>query len=632
MGKKSRIKKSVIGHAKSEIKGPRTGMYVLICLVLVIITFAPYSRCVQNKFITNYDDDTYVTKNFYIHQGLGQAVSWAFTTFRAANWHPLTWISLALDYQIYGLDPEGYHLTNIILHVMSALLLFLVLGRMTKALWKSGFVAALFAIHPLHVESVAWVSERKDVLSALFWMLTMYAYVFYSEKPRIGRYVLVFIGLALGLMAKPMLVSMPLVLLMLDFWPLKRLSPLPGSRQPASGKRHSVSGLLLEKLPLFALALASCIITFIAQKRGASVGSLELLSISNRIANSVVSYAEYIIKMIWPLRLAVFYPFRSLEAWEVLASTAMLAALSISAILLGRKRRYLLVGWLWYMITLVPVIGLVQVGAQAMADRYTYIPLIGLFIAAVWGTAEIFERDEFRKRAQHGIIGLGVAGCAVILILALCTSQQLKYWKDDNTIFLHAAEVTSHNYVAYTNLSTLAKENGKIQESLDYARKAVEANPRFAPAQVAMANILHVPGVNDINGAVEHYRIALRYDPDNSIAHNNLGTVLIGRNDLAGAEKEFAEALRIDPYYTEAYVNLGVAEARQGNLKKGVGYWEYAEQLSPDTPQIHSNLAVAFFQLGRFADSWKEVELCEKDGGKVDPEIVARLSKIMSRP
>jgi len=439
----------------------------------------------------------------------------------------------------------------------------------------------------------------------------------YAEKPNVGRYALVFLGLGLGLMAKPMLVSLPLVLLLLDYWPLNRFGKV------------SITKLILEKLPLFALVLGSCVITFIAQKHGGAVGSLEFVSVANRIGNSAVSYIAYILKMLWPSKLAIFYPLKIQDSGTVILSTTIFAALSVLAIFYGRKSRYLLVGWLWYVITLVPVIGLIQVGTQAMADRYTYVTLIGLFMIAAWGVPDLLNRNNSTQLKKSNGIGLGVAAGVVIIALTTCTYVQAGYWQNNDTVFIHAADVTSDNFVAYSNLSTMMKDQGNKAKSMEYAQEAVRANPNYAPSQVALANILLVDNVPQ---AIEHYRQAIKLNPDHSIAHNNLGTALIVLNDLNGAEKEFSEALRVDPYYAEAYVNLGVVKAKKGKLAEAVEYWERAAKLSPETTQVHNNLAIALCLLGRYSDAWAEIELCEKYGGKPDPRTIQQLANVMPRP
>ena len=343
----------------------------LVAAVLSLVTLAAYWRLPANGFIVRYDDGAYVTQNPHVQAGLtGQTIRWAFTSVWSGNWHPLTWISHMVDCRLFGLNPLGHHLVNLLLHICNTILLLLVFTRMTGSLWRSAFVAAVFAIHPLHVESVAWVAERKDVLSTFFWMLTMGAYVLYSEKPGVKRYLPVAFIYALGLTAKPMLVTLPLVLLMLDYWPL--------------GRSRSWRSLLLEKLPLLAMAAGSSIITLIAQ-RGVALSHLDAFPIGIRIENALVSYAVYIQKTLWPTKMAIFYPYpESIAAWKVAASAITLAGVSAMVLLTTRKRRYMGFGWMWYVVTLIPVIGLLQVGLQAMADRYTYVPLIGLFVIAAW--------------------------------------------------------------------------------------------------------------------------------------------------------------------------------------------------------------------------------------------------------
>ncbi|MCX6375590.1 MAG: hypothetical protein NTU88_06080, partial [Armatimonadetes bacterium] len=369
---------------------------LLAALLLTVMTLAVYWQALNHDFITVYDDGSYVLKNEHVQRGLSiENVAWAFTTTDVYNWHPLTWISHMLDCQLFGLKPRGHHATSLILHLADSLLLLLVLTRMTKSVWKSFFVAALFAIHPTHVESVVWIAERKDVLSAFFWMLTMGAYVLYAERPGIGRYLLIMSAFALGLMSKPMLVTLPLILLLMDYWPLGRFrfgEPSPKKKkgkQPWSGRK-----LIWEKVPLLALTLGSSIATFAAQKHGGAMTSLDEFPLGVRIANAFVSYIGYIGKTFWPSKLAVLYlhPGASLPIWEVIGSALLLALIFVAVFRFGRGHPYLQVGWLWYFVTLIPVIGFIQVGRQAMANRYTYVPLIGLFIMIAWGIPDLWRR------------------------------------------------------------------------------------------------------------------------------------------------------------------------------------------------------------------------------------------------
>ncbi len=393
---------------KSEDEAPIMRREILICLFLVLATLTVYWQVGNYEFV-NFDDDKYIIENFHVQKGLTRdSVIWAFTATHVSNWHPLTWLSHMLDFQLYGLNPSGHHLTNVFFHLVNTLLLFLVLKLMTGALWRSGLVAALFAVHPLHVESVVWVAERKDVLSTLFWMLTLWAYLGYTKRPGVKRYLVILLAFALGLMAKPMLVTLPFVLLLLDYWPLKRIElgqsaiGLPAASQPstiANKPGAQAFRLLLEKTPMFVLAAVSSVVTFIVQKSGGAVGALETYPFKIRMANALLSYVIYLKKMIWPQNLAVFYPHpgQSLPMWQAAGAGLLLVVVSIAVIRAGRRYPYLPVGWLWYVGTLVPVIGLVQVGDQAMADRYTYVSLIGLFIVVAWGVPDVARSWRYGK-------------------------------------------------------------------------------------------------------------------------------------------------------------------------------------------------------------------------------------------
>ncbi len=441
---------------------------LIISLLLIIATFMAFWQVTHCDFI-NFDDPEYVTDNRHVQDGLTvEGILWAFTTGHAANWHPLTWISHMVDVQLFGLQPGWHHLTNLLFHLANTLLLFLVLNRMTKALWQSAFVAALFALHPLHVESVAWVAERKDVLSTFFWMLTMGMYVSYVARPGLTRYLTLLLCFALGLMAKPMLVTLPFVLLLLDYWPLQRLEqkkPPQEVRKPLSKDKKRtppvkapvqpvdhwplIRPLLTEKIPLFVLAVLSSIVTYLVQHHGGAVESLEAFPPSARVANAFVSYSTYMVKMLWPTNLAVFYPHpRWWPLWQVLGSVVLLIAITVLAIRGAKKRPYAAVGWLWYVGTLVPVIGVVQVGSQAMADRYTYIPLVGLFIIVAWAVPELLKKWPYRKEA------LIVLSALCLLCLFLVTWRQVGYWRNSIALYDHALEVTDANSLIHNNRGT----------------------------------------------------------------------------------------------------------------------------------------------------------------------------------
>jgi len=526
--------------------------YLTLCpyLALAFAGFAVFWQVRSYAFI-NYDDPQYVTANPHVKAGLTRdSVTWAFTTSHAGNWHPLTWLSHMLDCQLFGTNPRWHHLTNLLLHVINTLLLFAVLKRMTHALWQSAFVAAAFALHPLHVQSVAWIAERKDVLSTLFWILTMAAYLRYVEHPRITSYLLTLLALALGLMAKPMLVTLPFVLLLLDYWPLGRLQckhqnagkALPGSKSQSPPLFH----LLIEKIPLFILVLSSSIITFIVQQKSGAIKTAETFPWTVRLANALISYLTYIGKMIWPSRLAIFYPH---PAESVSISHAVLAALSLlaisaCAIRLARSHRYLLVGWLWYLGTLVPVIGLVQVGNQAFADRYTYIPLVGLFIIAAWGFPHLLAKYQHRK------IVLGTSAVALLLALSICTRIHLRHWRNSISVFEHAIKVTHNNRMAYSNLGVAFLRQRKRDKAITHFTKALQIDPNHAMTHLNLGVALFQKASHD--GAIMHFTEALRIQPDLAEAYVNLGIVYASRKKFDEAIKHYNEALRINPDFARA--------------------------------------------------------------------------------
>ncbi|KKM23525.1 hypothetical protein LCGC14_1614330 [marine sediment metagenome] len=456
--------------------------FYIICLFLVVVTFAVYWQVLDNDFVI-YDDDVYVTENTHVHKGVTfDSLTWAFTSSNASNWHPLTWISHMIDCQLYGLNAKGHHLTNLLFHVANTLLLLLVLVRMTGTLWQSFFVAALFALHPLHVESVAWVAERKDVLSTFFMMLTLWAYTIYVKKGGVKRYSLVVLFFMLGLMSKPMLVTLPFILLMLDFWPLGRLCLLHDTRNVVTGQqtneRTDIFRLVLEKVPFFALAVGSSVVTFIVQERGGAMQLVKTYSIQTRIINPFVAYTEYMLNMIWPVKLAVLYPHpgNSLPLWKGVTAGLALVLITILVIRKARKIPYLAVGWLWYVVTLIPVIGIVQVGPQAMADRYTYITLIGLFVIIAWGAKDLLSKWSHRKMC------LGTLAAIILPVLIVLTWKQVQYWENSITLFKHTLKHTSNNFVIHNNLGIVLREQGRTEEAIKHYFQALRSNPDYALA------------------------------------------------------------------------------------------------------------------------------------------------------
>ena len=482
-------------------KSPHIKSSILVCLVLVVATGLAYWQVLHHDFV-NFDDHYYVTENDRVQAGLTpEGFIWAFTTTDASNWHPLTWLSHMLDCELYGLNPGGHHLTNLLFHLASTLLLFIVFTRMTAALWRSALVAILFALHPLHVESVAWVAERKDVLSTLFWILTMWAYLHYVRHGGFKRYLLVLVAFTLGLMAKPMLVTLPFVLLLLDYWPLGRYqfgqsgaashTAMSASIVPRRSRSGALA-LVLEKTPLLALAAISSVVTYLVQQSGQAMQYMETLPLTVRIANALVSYVAYIGKTIWPANLAVFYPHPgyTLPMWQAAGAGLLLVFISIVTIRSMSRYPYLAVGWLWYLGTLVPVIGLVQVGEQAMADRYTYVPLIGLFIIAAWGLWDL-EKKWHRQKIVFALI--------LLLPLTVCTWRQLHYWRDSISLWEHALAVTKKNALAHNNLGGAFEEEGNAEK------------------------------------AIANFYEALRHDPEYLIARNNLGLALFREGKITEA-------------------------------------------------------------------------------------------------
>ena len=562
----------------------RCPLRILICLFLIGATFLAVEEVRHHPFV-GLDDDQYITDNRHVKSGLSiDGFTWAFTTTWDANWFPLTWLSLMLDCQLFGSDPSGPHLINLLFHLANTVLLFLVFQRMTGKLWQSAFVAALFALHPLHVESVAWVTERKDVLSAFFWIMTMWAYAGYAEKKGHQKYLWVIIFFTLGLMSKPMVVTLPFVLLLLDFWPLGRLRP------PFFGTE--ARALVLEKIPLFVLSAASSVITFLVQRGGGAVGSLDVLPLPLRLANILVSYASYMGKMVWPQHLAVYYPFlENLPLWEVAASALLLIGITLLAIKFGPKHPYLPVGWFWYLGTLVPVIGLVQVGAQAMADRYTYIPLIGLFLIVAMGVPEGLTRWRHRKNL---VVFCGSAALAVLIVVS---RAQVSYWQDSIRLFEHTLAITSDNYLIHNNLGNALERSGRIEEAIAHYKETLRIKPDNARTYFNLGNALSRRERAD--EAIRCYREALRLKPDYAEAHNNLGNVFERLGDRQEAMVQYREALRLKPEYAEARSNLGIVLAKRGKIEEAMGHFKEAIRIDPGYEKAYHNLGVSLAEQGR---------------------------------
>lgn len=569
----------------------KTRLELGIYLFLIVSCVTVYWQVSHHDFV-RYDDNAYITENPNVQVGLTLKGShWAFTTFHAANWHPVTWLSHMVDCQLFGLKPGMHHVVNLLFHIANTLLLFLVFRRMTGAIWQSLFVAGLFALHPLHVESVAWVAERKDLLSTFFWLLTMYAYIGFVERRTLGRYLVIVLPFVLGLMSKPMLVTLPFVLLLMDYWPLGRFRLNQQSLQefqPTNG-RYSLLSLVWEKVPLLALSTLSSLVTLHAQHASGAVSSLETLSLDVRITNALVSYAKYIGKTICPSHLAAFYPHPdSLPLWQVIGAVLLLGFLSFMVLSKRKRLPFLAVGWFWYIGTLVPVIGLVQVGRQAMADRYTYVPLIGLFIMLAWGITEFMSKWRFRITVLAFLTGV------LFPSLMISTWGQVNHWKDTVALFRHAANATQRNYMAHVNLGTALAEQGDYEEALEHLNKAVQFGPDHPETHFKLANALADRG--NLEKAISHYYKAVELKPDHLYAHYNLGVFLTRQDRLKEAFSHYSEALLIKPDSADAHSGLGTVLAKQGNYQEAIHHFREALRITPGHKDAEKNLkkAMAF--------------------------------------
>jgi Flp pilus assembly protein TadD len=602
---------------------------VLICLALTILTVITFWSLKDCGFI-NLDDSIYVYENASVQSGLnanniGQAFSSALAN-KSGLWIPVTWLSLMLDYQIFGLNPSGYHLTNLLFHVLSTILLFLILRRMTKKLWPSAFVACLFAIHPLHVESVAWIAERKDVLSTFFWMLTMGAYSYYVEHPGFRRYSFILLFFILGLMAKPMLVTLPFVLLLLDYWPLQRFGEMKSDHKIQTEVFKSVTSdkqkkkskkklalketlevkkpadpeykwsliypLLWEKVPIFALAILSSIVTYyFTIQKGAAVKSIEELSPVVRIGNAFVSYIAYIGKMIWPNNLAVLYPHPELlMPWQVLVSIFLLIAITLVVIWRAKRFPYLATGWLWYIGTLVPVIGIVQAGPQAMADRFTYIPLIGLFIILAWGVPDLLKKWNHRKEI------LLTSSAFSILCLSIITWTQVGYWQNSITLFDHTLKVTDYNWLIYNNRGMAYAGLGNYRQGIEDYGRAIEIRPDKEKAYYNRGNAY--VGLGNYRQAIEDYGRTIEINPGFADAYYNRGLAYNGLGNYSQAIEDFNKGIEINPGFAGAYNDRGNAYVGLGNYRQAIEGYNKAIEIKSDYLGAYFNRGLVYLNQG----------------------------------
>ncbi len=610
------IAPSKSSRAPSDLSIAREKRSPILCLVLVLLTLSVYNSVIHNGF-TNFDDNLYVTDNVHVRAGLGwSTIKWAFTSFDAANWHPLTWLSHALDCQLFQLNPIGHHYVNVLLHAANVLLLFLLLQWATGVTWPSFMVAALFALHPVNVESVAWVAERKNVLSMFFFLLTLHTYGWYVRRVSVRRYLPVAALFALGLMAKPEVITLPFVMLLWDYWPLQRINfgilssrfPVLSSRpflteRPAGDSEganapvaRSFTYLFLEKVPLLFLCAASAVVTILAQRAGHAVrGASERV----RFGNALVAYVRYLGKAFWPSRLAVVYPHlgRLLANWEIVASAALLIAITAGVLYWGNSRRYLVVGWFWFLGTLVPVIGIIQVGVAAMADRYAYIPYIGLFICVVWGIAEIAQ--------EYGIRPLWLAVPAILILATLgaLTRRQVAYWRDSETLWRHTLSVTNRNYLALDGMAYTLVREGRTEEAI-VQFKAAESLHAYTPAKMIELGVLEQTS-GHAQDAIQEYARALDASEDSkarSVALSWLGSAFTKTGQIERARQSYVYALKENPDNTAALVGSGLLAEREGDLDLTIMRISQAMKVEP-TDVGYLLLAQALRRSGRTTEA-----------------------------
>lgn len=585
------------GQAGKAFDVSRVTTFGLIAAGLAIVTFGIYVQVIGHQFIT-IDDLGYIEENPMVNRGVTLAgLGRAFTTFHSGNWHPLTWIAHMIDSQLFGMFAGGHLLVNALIHVANTLLLFWFLLATTRARWPSALVAALFALHPLHVESVAWAAERKDTLSTFFGLLSLIAYVRYAEAPSIRRYAWTAIALVLGLLAKPMLVTWPFVMLLLDYWPLGRFE-ITSRREVAT----KLWPLVREKLPLFALVTATAVVTTIAQSRGGAVRTFEEFSTALRLSNALVSYAKYLLLTFWPHDLALFYPFPAagIPAWQIIGAALLLIGITAFCFFQRKIRPYLIVGWLWFMGTLVPVIGLVQVGGQTMADRYFYIPSIGLFIALVFGLAGVAERLRVAPWLSAAIASV------VLLVLGTLTNAQIKHWRDNFTLFEHALAVAPSTPAVEDSLGYALQKSGRLDEAAAHFEKALQIKPDDYLALLYMGVARFHQG--RVPEAIEYAQAAIRLRANSAKAHDLLGMALARQNHHEAAIDEMRRAVELAPEDADIRNNLGLALARLGRMPEAIDQFHEALRLNPSSALAHANLGLALLGSGKIQDSILEFE------------------------
>ncbi len=603
MGKSKKRKRTEgNGQVGSEYQGERK-TFLIVCGVLVVCILAIYSQTSTFSHIT-YDDPQYVFANRHIQDGVTtQSLKWAFTQGHASNWHPLTWVSHMIDIGLFGLDSGKMHIVNMLFHIANSLLLFVLFRYATGSIYRSAFVAAVFAVHPQHVESVAWISERKDMLSTFFWMLTSISYVYYTRKPGVRRYLLVILLFALGLMSKPMLVSLPLILLVMDYWPLKRLAGEHGI---------GLSKLILEKVPLVILATGSSVATYLVQQQGGATTTL-VVPFVTRLSNAAVSLVNYIANMLWPVRLALFYPHPvdATPAIYVALSVVFLAVVTVLAVKYASRARFVLAGWLWYLISMLPVIGIVQVGKQAMADRYTYVTMIGLYVIIAWGVPALIERFADKRTVGDIKKISGYAAVVLIAILLFLSHKQTGYWESPLNLYRRNLEVTKNNALIHNNLGSVLYNMGNKEEAHRHFEKAIDIDPDFADALFNYALGLGAQG--DFREAEKYLRRAIENRPDHAPALNWLGIARDAQGDLKSAVKYWKTAFETKPEYLEPAYNLSAAYEVLSEEKKAVKVYERVLEIYPEEDKARYKLAVLLSGMGKEKDAIKHFEIVVKD-------------------
>jgi tetratricopeptide (TPR) repeat protein len=571
-----------VNHHSQRQKKESTSNIILVVFLLTASIIISYCQVTNHDFVS-FDDLRYVKR--FEHEGISISnVINALTSFDLSNWHPLTWLSHMTDVHLFGMNPGAHHIVSVFFHIANTLLLFIVFNSMTDELWKSCFVAGLFALHPLHVESVAWVAERKDVLSTMFLLLTIFMYIQYTKQPGFRTYIPMICFYFLGLLSKPMVVTLPFMLLLLDIWPLCRIAPNPQSEVGFSQIMSRLPRLFFEKTPLLVLASTSCIITIVAQKSGGALGALDAFSLNIRAANALTSYIAYIAKMFVPIKLAVFYPYPSfIPAWKIIGASVLLAFISFFVLKAFKAQPYLAIGWFWYLGTLVPVIGLVQVGTQAMADRYTYIPLVGLFIMIVWGFPQLVKRWKYKK---HVIIGVSLSGYSV---LAVITWFQVGHWSDNFSLYQHAIHVTQNNHVAHNNLGAALYQAGKRMDATGHFMRALEIKPDYHEALTNFYTALHAG--RSIDQAIDIAEKLLTIYPRNSSLYYTLGVLYGQKGALSHALEKYQQALIHHPKFAQAQFDLAHIYALLGDDENALQAYRRVVEIQSDLVWAYYNAA-----------------------------------------